>query len=108
MGTMQNSLDLIKKNESVLLPDGLFGLRTRRPRRVTTSTITHGSTTIVESGPYQVPFGGVGRSLTPSRKNVVLESPNPSATETEWNDEYFPPFQLGKVNEDLFSVDFSH
>ena len=95
--TLQSSLEKIKKNESVLLPGSLFGLRTRKPRY--TSTKEH-----------QVSFGGVGRSRTPSKKNVVLETVD--GRSAEWaqatNDlDAYPPFQLGKKAEDHFSLDFS-
>ena len=108
--SLLTSLDQIKKNESVLLPDKQFGLRTRRPRRVTNIENKNGAyganSKKVVSGPYQVRFGGVGRSRIPSKKNVVLETCD---THNEWNDdEEFPPFQLGKIDEDHFSLDFSH
>ena len=93
--TLQSSLEKIKKNESVLLPGNLFGLRTRKPRY--TSTREH-----------QVSFGGVGRSRTPSKKNVVLETVDGRSAEWSTSEhEAYPPFQLGKKSEDHFSLDFS-
>ena len=93
--SLQSSLEKIKKNESVLLPGNLFGLRTRKPRY--TSAKEH-----------QVSFGGVGRSRTPSKKNVILDYVD--GRSAEWSaseQEAYPPFQLGKKSEDHFSLDFS-
>ena len=93
--SLQNSLENIKKNESVLLPWNLFGLRTRKPRCTATKE-------------HQVSFGGIGRSRTPSKKNVILENVDGRSAEWSTNEfEAYPPFQLGKKSDDHFSLDFS-
>lgn len=101
---LQTGLEAIDTSQSVILPDNIFGLRTRQPRRQSTDATASASTT----GPYQLSFGGVGRSRTPSKKNVVLELAD-GRSAAEWSRvEYFPPFQIGKMQEDHFSLDFSH
>lgn len=65
---LQGALEAISTSQSVLLPSGVFGLRTRPPRRTTVS-----AKDTKWSNTYQVSFGGLGRSREPSKKNIVLE-----------------------------------
>jgi hypothetical protein len=65
---LQGALEAISTSQSVLLPSGVFGLRTRPPRRASVSIKDPKS-----SNTYQVSFGGLGRSRKPSKKNIVLE-----------------------------------
>mmetsp|Transcript_9469 Transcript_9469/g.14263 ORF Transcript_9469/g.14263 Transcript_9469/m.14263 type:complete len:426 (-) Transcript_9469:229-1506(-) len=88
-------------------PSNVLALRSRQPRKSNVITGQEGDRQV-----YTMSFGG-GRVRNPSRKNIVIDRVEPTAQDPQGNDWTLsvvngpPVFQLGKMDEDLFSLDFT-
>lgn len=105
-------METVVKNPALSTPSNIHRLqvlRSKLPRKLYSSG---NSSAISGARPlHGVAFGKESRVKAPSRKNVVLDTlfdAEKGAFKTEWapDSDRVPAVQIGKMDEDLFAVDF--